>query len=167
MCNFFFIFLFSDLLTAGFGSIWTFLGSRIRMKTYADPKPCLKVVFTLRLFPLLKQYHSDRTAAFIIYLNLSLCVHVFRGLAFCKTVPQESWARDNTVAITRPCFPATKLVFTFFAILLYLMWLLYKHRDINNILKFFWTLRLYYVVAVSLSQSHKIVCARLCMQHFT
>ena len=35
----------------------------------------------------------------------------------------QSWARDNTVATTRPCFQATKLFVI--AILLYLVWLLH------------------------------------------
>ena len=45
---------------------------------------------------------------------------------------KQSWARDNTVATTRPCFQATTL--TVIAILLYLEWLL--HLDTETLIFF-------------------------------
>ena len=63
----------------------------------------------------------------------------------------QSWARDNSVATTTPCFQATK-----FSLLQYYcicLATLCRHRDLNIFSYFFLSLRLYFVVALSLSRS--------------
>ena len=68
----------------------------------------------------------------------------------------QSWACNNTVVTTRPCFQATKLFVI--AILLYLVQLLHLQTSRSKYFSnFFWSLRLCYVVALLLSRSYKIV----------
>ena len=74
--------------------------------------------------------------------------------AFFAVLVLQSWARDNTDATTWPCFQATELVVI--TLRPYSYWL-HQLETLKLSLFFLGTLMLFYVVALSLSRSYKIV----------
>ena len=82
-----------------------------------------------------------------IRLEQKYCPHYWHS--------KQSWARDNSVATMCPCYQATKLL-VIAILLLFIATTPSRHSGLT-IFRFFlvpnWSLRLYYVVALSLSLS--------------